>query len=125
MDPEKRSATRLDAVLIQTHQPELLAAFYQKSLGLDPPRLYSEDHLGMHLANTYLGFDRVKESAPNQQHPVSLWFQVADINHIYNKMLALGASPGYPPTKEESPGEILALCYDPDGNTVGLICPDH
>lgn len=125
MDPETRSNTRLDAVLIQTHQPETLADFYQKSLGLESPRLYSADHLGMHLANTYLGFDRVSEAIPILQHPVSIWFQVADINATYEKMLSLGASPGYPPTEDESPGEILALCYDPDGNSVGLICPAH
>ncbi len=123
MDPDNHSNIRLEADLIQTRQPEALAGFYHKSLGLEAPRLYSEDRLGRHLANTYLGFDQASERLLQPQHPVSFRFQVCDITAMYTKMLALDAAPGCPPTREGSPGEILALCYDSDGNTVGLICP--
>jgi predicted enzyme related to lactoylglutathione lyase len=118
----KQSTTiRLDAVLIASPHPEALAEFYQRGFKLQPPTHYSEDHLGLNLANSYLGFDRLKESTPHDQSTISIWFKVEDIQDTYERLLRSGAKVKYPPTKEESPGEILAMVFDPDGNQIGLI----
>lgn len=117
------STVRLDAVLIACSNPEALAEFYQRGFELDPPRRNSEDHLGLNLSNTYLGFDRVTEASTDTSGPVSIWFKVADIDLTFERLVRLGATVKYAPTKEESPGEILAMLYDPDGNSIGLISP--
>ena len=115
------SASRLDAVLITSLDPETLAEFYQHGFELEPPKWHGEDHLGLNLSNTYLGFDRVKETAPSSSGSISIWFKVQDIEATFARLVRLGAKVKYAPTKEESPGEILAMVYDPDGNSVGLI----
>jgi predicted enzyme related to lactoylglutathione lyase len=53
---------------------------------------------------------------------VSLWFHVEDITMIFARLVKLGATVEYVPTTEKSPGEILAKLFDPEGNSIGLIC---
>ena len=118
---QRLPATRLDAVLFASPNPEALAEFYQRGFELDPPKWHGEDHLGLNLSNTYLGFDRIKEPAPTSSGVVSIWFKVQDVEATFARLVRLGAKVKYAPTKEESPGEILAMVYDPDGNSVGLI----
>jgi len=113
----------LDAVLIASKDPEALAKFYQRGFQLEQPKWTGKDHLGFSLGNTYLGFDRVSDNATNPGSTVSLWFGVSDIASIFERLVQLGARVKYAPTKEESPGEILAMLFDPDGNTIGLIAP--
>jgi predicted enzyme related to lactoylglutathione lyase len=52
---------------------------------------------------------------------VSIWFRVADIQATFERLVHLGATVKYAPTEEESPGEILAMVYDPESNLIGLI----
>ena len=113
--------TRLDAVLFASPNPEALAEFYQHGFELEPPKWHGKDHLGLNLSNTYLGFDRIKEPAPTSTGAVSIWFKVTDIETTFARLVRLGAKIKHAPTKEESPGEILAMVYDLDGNSVGLI----
>ena len=113
--------SRLDAVLFASPNPEALAEFYQQGFELEPPKWHGKDHLGLDLSNTYLGFDRMKETAPTSSGAVSIWFKVQDIEATFARLVRLGTKVKYAPTKEESPGEILAMVYDPDGNSVGLI----
>lgn len=113
----------LEAVLIESTDPEKLASFYQKGFELEPPKYSGPDHLGVNLANTYLGFERLKRPVQSSSGLVSIWFKVIDIVGTYERLIRLGATVKYAPTKEESPGEILAMVYDPDGNSVGLISP--
>jgi predicted enzyme related to lactoylglutathione lyase len=123
MEP-RPPASRLDAVLLASPNPEALAAFYQHGFELEPPKWHGEDHLGLNLSNTYLGFDRMKEPAPTSSGSISIRFKVLDIEATFTRLVRLGAKVKYAPTKEESPGEILAMVYDPDGNSVGLISAD-
>ena len=120
MEPQM-PAIRLDAVLLASPHPEALAEFYQHGFELEPPKWHGEDHLGLNLSNTYLGFDRAKETAPSSSGSISIWFKVTDIEATFARLVRLGATANYAPTKEESPGEILAMVYDPDGNSIGLI----
>jgi predicted enzyme related to lactoylglutathione lyase len=114
-------ASRVDAILFASPNPEALAEFYQHGFELEPPKWHGEDHLGLNLWNTYLGFDRAKETTPSSSGSISIWFKVQDIEATFARLVRLGAKVKYAPTKEESPGEILAMVYDPDGNSVGLI----
>ena len=120
MEP-RLPASLLDAVLFASPNPEALAEFYQHGFELEPPKWHGEDHLGLNLANTYLGFDRAKETAPSSSGSISIWFKVQNIEATFARLVRLGAKVKYAPTKEESPGEILAMVYDPDGNSIGLI----
>ena len=110
----------LDAVLLESTNPEALAEFYRKAFDLDEPKYNGDDHLGMNLANTYLGFDRVKER-PTGRGAVQLWFRVEDVESKYQQLIALGSAGRMPPNREESPGEVVAVLTDPDANTLGLI----
>ena len=115
--------SRLDAVLFASPNPEALAEFYQQGFELEPPKWHGEDHLGLNLSNTYLGFDRTNETVLASSGSISIWFKVQDIEATFARLVRLGAKVKYAPTKEESPGEVLAMAYDPDGNSVGLISP--
>ncbi|OGO26854.1 MAG: hypothetical protein A2136_04195 [Chloroflexi bacterium RBG_16_54_11] len=115
--------SRLDAVLFASPNPEALAEFYRQGFELEPPKWHGADHLGFNLSNTYLGFDRVGDEILTPRPAVSIWFRVTDSESTFQRLMRLGAKVKYPPTKEESPGEILAMLYDPDGNTIGLISP--
>jgi predicted enzyme related to lactoylglutathione lyase len=114
--------TRLAAVLIETARPEELAEFYRQGFGLDRPKYSGSDHLGLNLANMYLGFDRVPEKKRARTGSVSLWFRVNDLPVTFDRLVNLGATVISPPSAQESPGEILALLADPEGNKIGLIC---
>jgi predicted enzyme related to lactoylglutathione lyase len=113
----------LEAVLIETTRPETLAEFYRQAFNLSEPTFDGEDHLGMDLGNTYLGFDRVSPQEQRASGPVQLWFRVNDVQPLFIRLLALGATVRYEPTSRKSPGELLAMLYDPDGNMIGLVSP--
>jgi predicted enzyme related to lactoylglutathione lyase len=110
----------IDAILIESTQPEELAEFYRQGFRLGEPHSSGEDHLGFQLDNIYLGFNRVKASAGPSRR-VSLWFHVEDITSIFARLVKLGATVEYVPTTEKSPGEILAKLFDPEGKSIGLI----
>lgn len=119
---EEQSKVRLEAVLFETKDPESLSEFYHQAFDLEPPRFYGPDHLGMNLVNTYLGFDRSSEASGEALPRIQMWFRVDNIEAAFQRLLNLGARAIYAPDSLSSPGEILALVSDPDGNRVGLIC---
>lgn len=114
---------RLEAVLIETTRPEILAEFYRQAFDLEAPQAYGPDHLGMELENTYLGFDRVNDGGGENTARIQLWFQVEDVEAQFQRLVDQGARVKYAPETESSPGEVLAMVFDPDGNQVGLIGP--
>src|ERR1700752_2518161 len=79
-------ASRVDAILFASPHPEALAAFYQHGFELEPPKWHGEDHLGLNLSNTYLGFDRAKETAPSSSGSISIWFKVQDIEATFARL---------------------------------------
>lgn len=113
-------SVRMDAVLLQSPRPERLAEFYRRAFGLGPVLSHGPDHMGIALANTYLGFDRVKK-APAPPGRATLWFRVRDVDRAYAKLVSLGARGVTPPDRTCSPGEVLAWLRDPEGNAIGLL----
>lgn len=97
---------------------EILADFYGRGLGLGEAQATGEDHLGFSLPNLYLGFDWV-ENIPAATETISIWFEVDDIELVFERFVKLGAGVKYPPSKKPW-GGFLAALYDPDGNLFGL-----
>lgn len=120
--PSNSPAIRVEALLIQSARPEFLAGFYHQGFQLPEPVRAGEDHLGMNVANTYLGFDRAPDAADGAAR-ACIWFRIADVHTVFARLVELGATVDYAPTDTKSPGEILAMVYDPDGNPIGLIAP--
>jgi predicted enzyme related to lactoylglutathione lyase len=48
-----------------------------------------------------------------------MWFEVEDIQSVFDRFNELGATVKYPPSKKPWGGYLAAL-YDPDGNLFGL-----
>ena len=113
-----RSSLVLGTVIIQSSRIETLASFYRRGFDLGSPRATGEDHLGFDLENLYFGFDQV-EGPPEHSEAVSFWFEVADIQAVFDRFVSLGAEIKYPPS-EKPWGGYLAALYDPDGNLFGL-----
>jgi predicted enzyme related to lactoylglutathione lyase len=107
---------RLDAVLINTQRLDELTDFYRRALDLPEPRPFGETHLGFTLDNSYLGVQRGDGA-------IEIWFRVDDVDAAYERLLTAGATPSLAPTRDESPGEAVALALDPDGNAIGLVGP--
>lgn len=95
-----------------------LVAFYSRGLGLGEPQATGDDHLGFKLGNLYFGFDQITEQ-PETNVTISLWFEVGDIESIYEGFVKRGTRVKYPPSKKPW-GGFLAALYDPDGNLFGL-----
>ena len=118
MKNDETNAT-LDTVIILTARMNELADFYENGLNLKPPTPQGDRHLGFHLPNAYLGFDKIDENEAMPPGPVSLWFRVNDIDVTFERFKEMGAKVKYPPTKKPW-GDVLAAIFDPDGNTIGL-----
>jgi predicted enzyme related to lactoylglutathione lyase len=118
MKNDETNAT-LDTVIILTVRMKELANFYQQGLDLKPPTSHGDKHLGFHLPNAYIGFDKVDEHETMSPGPISIWFRVDDIEMTFNRFKEMGAKVKYPPTKKPW-GDVLAAIYDQDGNTIGL-----
>ncbi len=118
------AAIRIDAILLDSTRPEELASFYGRAFDLGEPRPHGPDHLGFALENTYLGFDRVASPRSGDSSPATVWFKVDSVEGSFRCLLDLGATAVHPPDRDESPGEIIAVVRDPEGNRLGLISPD-
>lgn len=117
-------SVHINAILIDTPSPESLAEFYRAGFDLETPKSYGPDHLGLTLpGGGYLGFNRV--AAPEGAPPgrVQIWFHTPYLEITFGRLVRLGAAVKMAPTTEESPGEMLALLTDPEGNVIGLIAP--
>ncbi len=114
----KFSDVALHTTIVRSTRIGDLASFYARGLQLGEPQPTGPDHLGMPLANAYLGFDLV-EVQPDPSGAVSLWFEVGDLEESFEHFKQLGAGVRYPPT-DQPWGARLASLYDPDGNAFGL-----
>jgi predicted enzyme related to lactoylglutathione lyase len=114
---------RVHAVTFVTKEPEELAAFYQQAFNIPVAEKVDKDHLGVQLKNLYLAFDRSKEAGkPNEAGPV-VWFYVENVEETFTHLVSMGARVRTNVSKDERPGQALAVFYDPDGNLFGLIGP--
>jgi predicted enzyme related to lactoylglutathione lyase len=104
---------------VETVQMEVLAEFYRRGLELPEPAATGGDHLGFRTETVYFGFDQVKPERVRRPGPISVWFEVNDLDATFERFVALGATVVFPPTKKPW-GAVLASVLDPDGNTVGL-----
>jgi len=109
---------RIGAVVLASPDPERLAGFYRKGLDLPEPKPHGPDHLGMKLANTYLGFERAAVAGPST---ATVWFEVDDCRAARERLLALGARAVTEPARDARLGELLATVLDPEGNPIGLV----
>ncbi|MFC2029286.1 VOC family protein [Chloroflexota bacterium] len=109
----------LHTVIIDTTRMSELAEFYGTGLELGDPAPTGGDHLGFSLPNLYFGFDQVDRVKSGYQGAVSLWFEVDDLQAVFETFVQLGAQVEYPPTRKPW-GAVLAAVHDPDGNLVGL-----
>jgi predicted enzyme related to lactoylglutathione lyase len=117
-------SVRIDAVLIESPNPEALAEFYRAGFELAAPKPYGDGHLGLDLpGGGYLGFDRI--AAPKGAPPgrVQVWFRTPEVEITFERLMRLGGSATMAPNTDESPGEILATLADPEGNVIGLYYP--
>ncbi len=116
---EKRDGARLSTIIIYTPQMKALAKFYEQALDLPAPSTVLANHIGYWLGGNYVGFEPA-ETAVRNPGGVSAWFQVADIQKTYERLLKMGAKPKMKP--EPQPwGDLHATVIDPDGNLLGLI----
>lgn len=106
-------------IVIETSNLNELAEFYRQGFKLGEPQSTGSDHVGFPLPNTYLGFDLVDKQRREIPGAVSLWFEVEDLEAVFERFESLGARVKYPPT-EKPWGAVLAAVLDPDGNVVGL-----
>ena len=112
---------RIAAVLLETTDPEALAAFYRAALGLGEPERQGPDHVGYTLSGTYLGFERVARRDDAPRPAASIWLRVEDAAAVCAAFCAAGADVEMAPDGTCSPGETLAVVRDPDGNRIGLL----
>jgi lactoylglutathione lyase len=106
-------------VIIETGQLKRMAEFYRQGLELPEPEATGDDHLGFSTGSVYFGFDRVERERKEMPGPISVWFEVDDLEASFRRFTELGAEVRFPPTKKPW-GAILAAVMDPDGNIVGL-----
>lgn len=111
--------SRLDTVIVFTTDMERLSDFYARGLGLESPNRMP-GHIGFELpSGVYLGFDEV-DAAPPRGGGVSLWFDVENLEHTFERFRELGATVRYPPQVKPM-GDVLASLLDLDGNVFGLV----
>jgi uncharacterized glyoxalase superfamily protein PhnB len=108
----------LETVIVFSPQMEQLAAFYGEALGIGPFET-SPGHLGCQVGPVYIGFDQIDEADWLKGGGVTLWFTVDDIEATFARLVELGATVRYRPTRKVW-GPLLASVYDPDGNILGL-----
>lgn len=105
-------------ILIGTDDPEGLASFYATGLEFDRPVRLDSHHVGYDLGGTYLGFEHMDPLLGTPPSRVTVWFDVPDLHHTFNRLLAIGAKEQIAPTSAK--GDVMAVLYDPDGNFVCL-----
>jgi predicted enzyme related to lactoylglutathione lyase len=115
----ENSSTVLHTVIIKTRKMSELVNFYRQGLDLDEPISFGPDHMGFRLPNAYFGFDLVGEGDAVAPGAVSAWFEVDDLQTVFQRFESLGAVVIYPPTKKPW-GATLAALNDPDGNVFGI-----
>ncbi len=115
----KTMNTTISTIIIMTQNLEELLGFYREGLALGTASYEEENHVGFELGENYFGFDKVEKTEGQPPGSVTLWFEVDDLEAVFEKMKSLNASVKFPPTDKPWGGRIAAV-IDPDGNVVGL-----
>ena len=110
----------LDTIIVFTARMNELAAFYSEGLGLGPYQSLP-NHLGCKVGPVYFGFDQIEADSECREPHVgpTVWFAVDNIEVSFQRLVELGATVRYSPTKKPW-GAILASLEDPDGNVFGI-----
>lgn len=120
---ERKEKVQISGVTYATKDPEALAGFYQQAFDIPALKKVDRDHLGVDLGGFYLGFDRIKEKLKENPGGPVVWFFVNDVEAVFTHLVSIGARVRSNVTKDERPGEAVAVLYDPDGNMIGLVGP--
>ena len=106
-------------IIIQTTRMGVMSEFYRQGFDYPEPKATGSDHLGWSTESVYFGFDLVESEQRHTPGPISIWFEVDNLDETFQRFAKLGAEVRFPPTKKPW-GAILAAVLDPDGNLVGL-----
>jgi predicted enzyme related to lactoylglutathione lyase len=109
------------AVTIESTDIERLSSFYRDGFALGEPSHAFPGHVGYTIEHGYIGFDAVDALPATPRPATTLWFRVDDAQAAHERLLALGGTSEMEPDATCSPGEVLAVVRDPDGNRVGLL----
>jgi len=114
------TGTVLETVIVFTSRMNELAEFYRIGLSIGPYQ-ESPQHLGCRVGSIYFGFDQIDDESAETRGKLgpTIWFTVDDIQTNFDRLVKLGATIRYPPTKKPW-GAVLASLEDPDGNVFGI-----
>ena len=114
----------LNSVMIGTHQPQELAAFYEQVIGKPADMVDGEQGFhGWQGGSAFLGILRHSEMGGAAKDPgrIMLNFETAQVNEEFGRIKALGAVVIAEPY---AIGEgWIATLADPDGNYFQLMTP--
>lgn len=110
----------LAAVILRTHDPERLAAWFSETFGLPEPQARAEDQVGIPGLGCYLAFDRAAPGEALTAGATTIWLDVDDCAVRYEAALAAGATSRVAP-HPCGESETLAELTDPEGHRIGLI----
>ena len=111
--------TTISTIIISTSRVSELAGFYANALDLGEPAYEEPNHIGFHVGENYFGFDKVEKLEEQRPGAVSLWFEVDDLDLVFEKCRTLGAKVKFAPANKPWGGRIAAV-FDLDGNVMGL-----
>jgi len=114
----------LNSVMIGTKQPKVLAAFYEKVLGM-PAGMVDEEYgfYGWQAGAAYLSILDHSEMVGRTKDPgrIMFNFETPHVKDEYERIKALGAIVIREPYEME--GGWIATLADPDGNYFQLVTP--
>ena len=115
----------ISGVILVSHQPEQMAAFYRDVLGLplaEERHGDTQPHWGCELGDTHFAIHPAEdypEDPASGPGPVKLAFMVFDLPRMIAWLEKRGITLCYPPTDLGTQSQITAV-RDPDGNLVEL-----
>jgi predicted enzyme related to lactoylglutathione lyase len=114
----------LNSFMVGTKQPMVLAAFYEKVLGM-PAQMVDQEHgfWGWQVGNSYFSVLDHSEMGGKTKDPGRLMcnFETAQVKEEFERIQAIGAVVIAEPY--EMGGGWIATFADPDGNYFQLVSP--
>lgn len=112
----------LNSIMIGTHQPQELAAFYEKIIG-KPADMVEGDWSGWQVGSAFFGLGGHSEMQGASKDPgrVMFNFETKQIKEEFERMKAVGAAVIKEPY--DMGGMWIATLADPDGNYFQLMTP--
>jgi predicted enzyme related to lactoylglutathione lyase len=115
---------KLNSFMIGTKQPEVLAAFYEKVLGISPGMVDREHGFwGWQLGSVFFSVLDHSEKGGKTKDPgrILFNFETEQVKEEFERITAIGALVIRAPY--EMQGGWIATLADPDGNTFQLVSP--